>query len=476
MSLFCVRVGSCKLSEIVMARLNQDTTAEPSASSAAPSLPILISFGAATLALLIAPANAQSIWSSDAEGFASSNATSGSAATRTSRVVNGQFIGSDTSGNVSVMQGTGLTVTNGTNTATYGASSVSVTDGTNTTTVTPTSVTTGTVNATNLNTTNFSASNFSTTNVNATNVTTNTITADKIYVPNAAGTNYIELNPSSDNATFQGMVMTVKNESGTSSTVITDGAIVASDSIQTNNFTATGPALLQGGATVTNGLTVTSGGANITGNSQITGDLNVTGAGTFGNGVNVTGGNLNVTNTTNTGLLNVTKDASIGGNAVVTGNTTTGSLNVVGNANVGGAMNVAGPLTVQSLTVTQGSNLSFGNSVLHDVAAPVVGTDAANKAYVDAGLNAANRRIDRTQEGVALAVSLAQPIFMPGQTFAFRAGWGNFEGENAVGFSGAGMIGRDIFGPGTVLALDGGFGVGTEHGTVAGKAGITFGW
>jgi hypothetical protein len=33
-----------------------------------------------------------------------------------------------------------------------------------------------------------------------------------------------------------------------------------------------------------------------------------------------------------------------------------------------------------------------------------------------------------------------------------------------------------VFGPGTTLALDGGFGVGTDKGTIAGKAGLTIGW
>ena len=77
---------------------------------------------------------------------------------------------------------------------------------------------------------------------------------------------------------------------------------------------------------------------------------------------------------------------------------------------------------------------------------------------------------------MALALAISQPIFLPGQDFAFRAGWGAFEGEHALGFSGAGVIGRGWFGAGSTAALDAGIGVGTEHNTVAGKAGITFGF
>ncbi|MBT3069630.1 hypothetical protein KKP04_01930 [Rhodomicrobium sp. Az07] len=157
-------------------------------------------------------------------------------------------------------------------------------------------------------------------------------------------------------------------------------------------------------------------------------------------------------------------------------------------------LTATGTTTVTTLKVASGGTADMGGAVVHNVATPLVDTDAANKAYVDsvwydngtrmrelndkmdAGLRNANRRIDETQEGVAIALALQQPIFAPGQSFAFRAGWGNFEGESAFGLSGAGIIGRDWFGQGTVVALDGGFGFGASSGVMAGKAGVTFGW
>ena len=122
-----------------------------------------------------------------------------------------------------------------------------------------------------------------------------------------------------------------------------------------------------------------------------------------------------------------------------------------------------------NLTVNSGSNVSMGNNIIHNVATPVVGTDAANKAYVDKGVN-------KAFEGTALALSMQQPVFMPGQNFAIRAGWGGFESQNAVGVSAAGVIARDVFGSGSTVVLDGGIGVGTNYSQVAGKAGVTVGF
>ncbi|MBI4723900.1 MAG: hypothetical protein HY765_02525, partial [Rhodomicrobium sp.] len=69
-----------------------------------------------------------------------------------------------------------------------------------------------------------------------------------------------------------------------------------------------------------------------------------------------------------------------------------------------------------------------------------------------------------------------QPIFLPGQTFAIRAGWGEYESKSAFGLSVAGVVAQDVFGDGTTVTLDGGVGMGTSHHNVAGKAGVTIGF
>ena len=109
--------------------------------------------------------------------------------------------------------------------------------------------------------------------------------------------------------------------------------------------------------------------------------------------------------------------------------------------------------------------IDMGGNRVQDVGTPIFGTDAANKAYVDRGLN-------KAYEGTAIALAISQPIIGPNQTFAIRAGWGNYESENAFGLSAAGIIGRDWFWNGSTVALDGGVGWGSNN-SVAGKAGIT---
>jgi autotransporter adhesin len=79
-------------------------------------------------------------------------------------------------------------------------------------------------------------------------------------------------------------------------------------------------------------------------------------------------------------------------------------------------------------------------------------------------------------DGIAISLALAQPIFQPGQTFAMRAGWGNFDGANAVGITAAGLVGRGYWGPTSAIIVDAGIGTGTSEGVVGGRAGVTFGW
>jgi hypothetical protein len=126
--------------------------------------------------------------------------------------------------------------------------------------------------------------------------------------------------------------------------------------------------------------------------------------------------------------------------------------------------------------VNAGTNVDFGGNVLHNIGGPILPTDAVNKAYVDAGLNAANRRIDKAFEGTAIALALATPPFHPGQRFVVQGGWGDFEGNNAFGLSAAGLIGYGTFGPGSTVTVSAGIGAGTNAGTVAGRAAIAVGW
>lgn len=216
----------------------------------------------------------------------------------------------------------------------------------------------------------------------------------------------------------------------------------------------------------------------------------------------------------------------------LTGNVTVGTgLNETILDAASGNVTVGGDLEVKS-----GNTVDFRGNTIQGVGAPGSDTDAANRKYVDdevAGVsgdvtalsvdvNALDERVttevteikgsiddldervskteldvttlferdasqqrqidglkkrdDELAEGIAIALSLDAPVFQPGQTFAMRAGWGNFDGSDAFGMTAAGLLDKGSFGPKSTVTLDGGVGFGLQQNTVAGKAGVSFGW
>lgn len=92
-------------------------------------------------------------------------------------------------------------------------------------------------------------------------------------------------------------------------------------------------------------------------------------------------------------------------------------------------------------------------------------------------INGLGRRDRQLTEGLAAVAALAQPILLPGQDFAMRAGWGAFDDANAVSFTAAGVLARNLLNQGRgTLTLDGGVGFGVSEGQVVGRAGASFGW
>jgi hypothetical protein len=78
--------------------------------------------------------------------------------------------------------------------------------------------------------------------------------------------------------------------------------------------------------------------------------------------------------------------------------------------------------------------------------------------------------VQQNSEGVAIALALGGTGILPdNKDVAATVNWGNFQGQNAMGFSGIGRLSDNWF-------LNGGVGVGTNQGTVGGRAGVTFAW
>ena len=259
------------------------------------------------------------------------------------------------------------------------------------------------------------------------------------------------------------------------STVIDGSSVHASTPVglvTSNDVFLTGNGLRFNNTAGVDTITMSTSTGNIAtvGSLSVGNGMTVTGVSTFkGTGANagttvVSGGSVAI----NGGAANSNLNGNINTLAVA-GNPATGNpgaLNVNGGAVINNGLEVNNGLRVTGPSQGQGpQTIDMGGNRVQDVATPIFGTDAANKAYVDRGLN-------KAYEGTAIALAISQPIIGPNQTFAIRAGWGNYESENAFGLSAAGIIGRDWFWNGSTVALDGGVGWGSNN-SVAGKAGIT---
>ena len=208
--------------------------------------------------------------------------------------------------------------------------------------------------------------------------------------------------------------------------------------------------------TVTNGLPGLFNSSTTINNGTITSNQ---GGLLVGGSTTISGGNVAI----NGGLLN----SNAGGN-VNTLPVAGAALNVSGGAVINNGLEVNNGLRVTGPAQGAGAQtIDMGGNRVQDVGTPILGTDATNKAYVDKGLN-------KAYEGTAIALAISQPVFLPGQTFAVRGGWGDYEGQNAFGVSAAGVVAHNVFGYGSTVSLDGGIGAGNS--SVAGKAGVTVGF
>ena len=214
----------------------------------------------------------------------------------------------------------------------------------------------------------------------------------------------------------------------------------------------------------------TTGDATVGGNAQVDGTLGVAGE-TTTNGITNTG---NV----GTGTLTTTGDATVGGNAQVdgtlgvAGETTTNGITNTGNLTNNGQTVLNGGLTVAPEQV-----VSFGNNRLRDIAAPIAGTDATNKNYVDAADLALNNRIndafgeiDENTQGIAIAIAMGGLALPTDKNFAISATLGIYDNKTAIAAQAALRIDK-------TYTLNGGIGFGTDaNSKVGGRIGITAAW
>ncbi|WP_159082328.1 porin [Paragemmobacter aquarius] len=77
--------------------------------------------------------------------------------------------------------------------------------------------------------------------------------------------------------------------------------------------------------------------------------------------------------------------------------------------------------------------------------------------------------ISKGNEGTALGLALAGATVDAGKSYGVKANVGTFEGETAIGLSGAIRLDNGI-------TLDAAYGTGIHHGTSGGRVGANFSW
>jgi hypothetical protein len=92
----------------------------------------------------------------------------------------------------------------------------------------------------------------------------------------------------------------------------------------------------------------------------------------------------------------------------------------------------------------------------------VVTSDANGNLATDGG--DIFRRLDKNQEGVALALAAVNPDLTGNERFGMTANWGNFDSANAFGMGFEGVLGHDWITRGDRIAVTGGWGVGFAQG------------
>ena len=134
-----------------------------------------------------------------------------------------------------------------------------------------------------------------------------------------------------------------------------------------------------------------------------------------------------------------------------------------------------------SITTLQGEVGSLGGRTTN-VENRVAGLESRVDQYgakvdgMDSRVTHAEQASQKALQGVAVALSVSDPVLMNGDVFGMRVNYGHFEGQSALGFSAMGVLGRNVFGHGETLAIGGGLGFGLNDHSVGGRVGLQLSW
>lgn len=281
------------------------------------------------------------------------------------------------------------------------------------------------------------------------------VTSGGIGTSDSATGSFVNLNPNGS-AKFRDAAGNFTNISG--SGITTDGSLtvggvstlgVTTTAGLTNTGLATTDTLAVKSMSTFAGLATFNGGiqnngvVNSTGN--ITSDLTVQGKTlTDGAGTVITNGDVTTKTVHSTTITN-------------TGTTKTKDLVVDDTSTFNGAAQFNG-----SVNVKAGQQIDMGNNIVHGVAGPVVGTDAANKDYVDGAVGDA---IAQGKQGTAIAIAMGGLTLPTGKNFALGGNLSTFGGTQAYGFNAAARVSE-------IVSLQGAVGGGFGGGDVGGRVGF----
>ena len=152
------------------------------------------------------------------------------------------------------------------------------------------------------------------------------------------------------------------------------------------------------------------------------------------------------------------------GNLTVKGDTTVeGSTEVQGDLAVRGRSEFDSEVVIRdALRLEGGAGTNFGGNRLQNIGDGVAPFDAVNRRQLDAVQEEARR-------GVAIAAALDTSLPDPGRNFRVNVGGGYYNGESAIGITGAGRINDQV-------ALYFGLGSDTGFNETAAKVGVSYQW
>jgi len=99
----------------------------------------------------------------------------------------------------------------------------------------------------------------------------------------------------------------------------------------------------------------------------------------------------------------------------------------------------------------------------------------AGKTALASKVDDIDKRVQRAFEGASVASALTSPDLVEGEHFGVRVNWGNAGQSNAMGITGAAVLGEDFM-PGGNGRLAGAAGVAFSGKTVGGNAGLQLTW